>query len=503
MRYDAPAVAGGSSTDQRRLRIERRGEGPSLPPGRHGLDVALRLPSAGGPFALDTLSRLNLVRIAVGLLLVHRYGSNAVALLYLPASDQQIAAVVFELGAACLLTLGLFTPVAAVGLFLFQQPADRILLSWSLGSMVLQMVLLPMALLPAGTRWSLDARFRDLAFFRTMYGLWGPPSAERLAALALMAFLAFGAVSLSALQFHLADPLWRTGMSQAFVFTNPYFSPRAANFRSFIEHWPGLALLASQATTAAMLFWEAFMVPLALTSRAGRHYVTVHGLLFFGLSAVCLNLAWLPSLELTLWAVVFWAAPQLRMSKATLRNDWRLAAIAVLYVVGLGGAAMAFPWVKLTNPIPAITERLGALNTDVFNYIDLRTNESYATVARLDPDGTETLALQRGRWPTITLALLRTDLLRHLPAVAPDTDRPCRSVLERGARPSMGRPGRRPRPRPGHPRRRALRHHLLRGTHAPAGHRAPRHEPRRPRGSLPDRLRPGSESRGRTRSGDR
>jgi hypothetical protein len=375
-----------------------------LPPGRSGLDVALRLPAADGPFALDTLSRLNLVRIAVGLLLVHRYGSNAVALLYLPASDQQIAAVVFELSAACLLTLGLFTPVAAVALFLFQQPADRVLLSWSLGSMVLQMVLLPMALLPAGTRWSLDARFRDLAVFRTLYGLWGPPSAERLAALALMAFLSFGAVSLSALQFHLADPLWRTGMSQAFVFTNPYFSPRAASFRSFIEHWPVPALLASQATTAAMLFWEAFMVPLALTSRAGRYYVAGYGLSFFGLSAVCLNLAWLPSLELALWALVFWAAPPLRISKATLRNDWRLAAIAVLYVVGLGGAIMAFPWVKLTNPVPAITERLGALNTDVFNYVDLRTNESYATVARLDPDGTETLLPfneadgRRSRW---------------------------------------------------------------------------------------------------------
>ena len=147
----------------------------------------------------DASARLNLVRIALGLILLHRYGSNAVALLYLPASRQQVVALAFELISACLLTIGLGTPLAALGLFLFQQAADRILLSWSLGSMVLQMVLLPMALLPAGTRWSVDACFNDSAFLRKLYGLWGNPSTERAAALRLMAFVSYGAVSLSAL----------------------------------------------------------------------------------------------------------------------------------------------------------------------------------------------------------------------------------------------------------------------------------------------------------------
>ena len=347
------------------------------------------LATARPPF--DYLSRLNLVRIAVGLVLLHRYGSNAVALLYLPASDQQLAAVAFEVIAAGLLTIGLFTPAAALALFLFQQPADRILLSWSLGSMVLQMVLLPMAFLPAGTRWSIDAWCSGSALIRGLYRPWGTPSAGRAAALGLMAFLSFGAVSLSALQFHLADPLWRTGLSQAFVFTNPYFSPRAAGFRTFVDQAPGWALLASQATTAAMLLWEGFMMPLALTSRPGRLYVTAHGLLFFGLSAVYLNLAWLPALELTLWALVFWATPELRVTRATLQRDWRLAGLAVLYTVGFAGAVAAFPWVGATNPVPRLTERLGALNTDVFNYVDLRTNESYAAIVRVAADGRETL----------------------------------------------------------------------------------------------------------------
>ena len=168
------------------------------------------------------------------------------------------------------------------------------LLSWSLGSVVLQMVLLPMALLPAGTRWSVDACFNDSAFLRKLYGLWGTPSTERAAALRLMAFVSYGAVSLSASQFHLTDPFWRTGLSQAYIFTNPYFSPHAASIRSLIDHWPGPALFASQATTAAMLFWELLMLPLALSTRIGRMFVVAYGVLFFLLSAMYLNLAWLP-----------------------------------------------------------------------------------------------------------------------------------------------------------------------------------------------------------------
>jgi hypothetical protein len=341
--------------------------------------------------ATDEASRLNLVRIGVGLVLLHRYGSNAMALLYLPASHQQVAAVTFELISACLLTIGFVTPLAALGLFLFQQPADRVLLSWSLGSMVLQMVLLPMALLPAGARWSLDAYFKDSAFLRKLYGLWGTPSVERAAALRTMAFVSYGAVSLSAQQFHLTDPLWRIGLSQAYIFTNPYWSPHAASFRSFVDHWPGWALLASRAITAAMLFWEVFMLPLALSTRIGPMYVAAHGVLFFVLSAMFLDLAWLPYLELTLWALVFWVAPDLRISRATLRDDWRLAAATAVYVVGLTGAVVAFPWVHATNPVLMVSERLGALNADVFNYFDLRTNESYATVARIEADGTERL----------------------------------------------------------------------------------------------------------------
>ena len=339
----------------------------------------------------DAVARLNLVRIGVGLILLHRYGSNAVALHYLPGSREQVVALAFELISACLLTIGLGTPLAALGLFLFQQAADRLLLSWSLGSVVLQMVLLPMALLPAGTRWSVDACFSDSALLRKLYGLWGTPSTERAAALRLMAFVSYGAVSLTAFQFHLTDPLWRAGLSQAYIFTNPYFSPHAASIRSFIDHSPGPALLASQVTTAAMLFWELLLLPLALTTRIGRMYVVAYGVLFFLLSAMYLNLAWLPYLELTLWALVFWVAPDLRISTTTLRQDWRLAIVAAVYAVGFAGAVVSFPWVNATNPVMTVTERLGIINTNVFNYIDLRTNESYATVARIEADGTERL----------------------------------------------------------------------------------------------------------------
>lgn len=336
------------------------------------------------------IGRLNVVRIVVGLVLIHRYGSNAVALLYLPASPEQVAAVTFELVGAGLLTIGLLTPIAAMALFLFQQQADRLLLSWSLGSMVLQMVLLPLAVLPAGTRWSLDARYRDRAMLRAIYALWGTPTEARAAALRLMAFVAYGVVSLSAVQFHLADPLWRSGLAQAYVFTNPYFSRYADVVQVAVERWPTVALAASMAATAAMLSWEAFMLPLALVSARGRRVVAGYGLLFFASSALFLHLAWLPYLELCLWALVFWVAPGVRLSTRALADDWRLAVVTVFCVIGLVGAVSAFPWIGADNPVPLISERFGAQNVDVFNHADLRANESYVTVARLGVDGTAT-----------------------------------------------------------------------------------------------------------------
>lgn len=350
----------------------------------------MRAPCGGGS-SDDTIARINLVRIAVGLVLLHRYASNAFALYLLPSTTEQVLWVALQLTSAVLLAIGLATPLAAMLLLLVQQGADRALLSWSLGSITLQMVLMPLALLPAGTRYSLDARFWARAPVRALYRLWGDPTPDRAATLRLLALLSYGFIGVSAAQFHWRDPLWRTGVSQAFIFTNPYFSPNAATFQSVIDRWPVVAMLTSRGITLLMLVWEAGMLPLALLTTVGRRFVMVHGLLFFAFSAALLNLAWLPWLEMVLWALIFWAGPPVTLGMLRSGGDRRLAAALGIYAVGLAGASVALPIVGSANPVAHISARIGAQNVDVFNYLDLRTNESYTTVARLGPDGQEVL----------------------------------------------------------------------------------------------------------------
>src|SRR4051812_23365675 len=103
----------------------------------------------------DALFRINVVRIALGLVLSIRYTTNAIDVLRLASGRSEAVAIGFELAAAVALTVGLLTPLATLSLLLAQWQADQTLRSWSLASVVLQMALFALTWLPAGTRLSL------------------------------------------------------------------------------------------------------------------------------------------------------------------------------------------------------------------------------------------------------------------------------------------------------------------------------------------------------------
>jgi len=324
--------------------------------------------------------RINLIRIAFGAVLLHRYGTNLWALAHLDTSPAQWLAIGFELSAALMLAVGFLAPLAALSLFLFQWHADQVLLSWSLSTMVVQMLCLVMAFLPAGTELSLDARLR-WRWVTAIYRVWGSPTESRANLLRLMALTAYAVASLSAAQFHLQDRLWRSGEAQVLVFTNPYFSAHADAFRWVVARLPGAASVGSLVATLAMLAWEVLMLPLALWgSRFGRLAVCGYGLAFFVSSALLLHLAWLPYFELLLWALVFWGPP-LKLQPP----EGNRAGIGVfVFVAGCLLAVADYPVAGSVNPLPVLSEHLGISPVNVFNRTDLRTNESYAVLYRLE-----------------------------------------------------------------------------------------------------------------------
>jgi hypothetical protein len=325
-----------------------------------------------------------------------RYTTNAVDVLPLATTHGEIVAIGTELAAAAALTIGLFAPLAALTLFIVQWRADQMLLSWSLASVVIQIMLLAFACLPVGTRLSIDGRFRQKLPWRFVYGFWGTPSVERATFLRWLAFLSYALVSLSAFEFHLRDHAWSSGVAQAYVFTNPYFSGVADSARRFALSSPNGVLAFSRAIGYAMLSWEALMLPLVAAGRIGRRIVVAYGVLFFLVSALTLHLLWLPYVELLLWTLIFWAGPPLSTASRLPRSDWRIALVALAYIAAAGGALASLPWPGFANPVPSLSKLIGVINVSVFNEQDLRTNESYATVTRLGPDETRSVVPLNG-----------------------------------------------------------------------------------------------------------
>ncbi len=353
-------------------------------------------------------SKVNAGRIAVGAIMFYRTALIVAATYYYHPTDvfeAQISAK-FLLGCGMLFllflyTTGFCTPLIGLILIAAYPYFDARLLTGTLGTNVASMCLITLLLLNAGQRYSIDAnilRRSDpiASAWRSMYRVVGSPDAEQATRIYFLAFMAYAVISFSALFYHLNDEFWRQGRTVGIMLTDAYLSRFYETFRAGEVAAPSLYRLFSALCVAGQSFFQATMFPL-MFFRWGRRFVVAWGLVFFIISLVCLQLSYLPYLELVLWLLIFASKrqqpaadpaqyPAQRPSTVTAYT----ATIAMAFTVFLltwfapGGRV----WSGHAWDQPQRVLAWGGLDApQVFNEADLRMGERWPLIDRIDAAG--------------------------------------------------------------------------------------------------------------------
>lgn len=271
--------------------------------------------------------RLEIARILCGLVLAHR---TLYTILYLPpdSTPWELLAAWFIFAAAISFTAGVLTPAAGFFLLLLSHPVDDLLRTATLGTDVLQMLLLVLVFAPVGQALSLDTAWGERVpiwrdALRTLRSRWGAPSVVRISVLRFLGLMSYGVLCLYSVFFHFTDPAWMQGYANALLLTSSYLSQQYAMFREWFAAHPGIGLRVAEAALYAMIAWELLFLPFVLIGAFTRNLVVVWGVLFFLVSTFVLQLGWLPYYEYVFWAVLFWQG-------AWLNADGR-ATIELLY----------------------------------------------------------------------------------------------------------------------------------------------------------------------------
>ncbi len=262
--------------------------------------------------------KINSIRVIVGLIALYRTGLiTYAAWFYFPAQSLFGVSAPPEFLFGCFImllltmfTVGLATPLSVLLLLLTYNLFDTTLATKTLGSNVFTLLLLLFLFSNSGSRLSWDARILQgkASVLKTgltrLYGVLRFPDRHQLSVIYFLIFLAFAGLNLGALLFHLNDPYWFHGQTVGVAMTNSYLSRHYEFFRWFEQVAPWLFQSFSVGTGLCHMVFQLLMIPL-MYFRWGFRYIVAWGLLFFLMSQFCLQLSYLPLLEMALWALIF------------------------------------------------------------------------------------------------------------------------------------------------------------------------------------------------------
>lgn len=386
------------------------------------------------PAVLDAYreqAKINSVRIAVGAVMFYRTALIVAATYYYHPTDVAAGQITakFLLGCGMLgllgaYTVGFLTPIVGLALILTYPYFDLRLLTGTLGTNVASICLVALLLLNAGSRYSVDALLlRRCGFggrlWRALYSVIGHPDARQTARIYFLAFLAYALISLAALGHHVADSYWREGRTVGVMLTSAFLSRHYDFFRTWEAAAPQLYWAFSSLSVVGQSVFQALMVPF-MFSTWGRRFVVAWGAAFFAISIACMQLSYLPYLELALWGLLFVRARNRSTVEATVpigQRRWMqstcsaaaFGAFALFLAVSFGSVTGAFPESRWEQPRRALAW-VGLNAPQVFNNTDLRSGECWYVICRLDTAGNETLVPQLGLNGE-RLAYHRNDLL--------------------------------------------------------------------------------------------
>jgi len=131
-----------------------------------------------------------------------------------------------------------------------------------------------------------------------------PFTPESFACLRVALIALFWGICFTAMSFHFLDELWARSRVLHLLFTMPYMSSLYPWMSRAAESAPVLYDFLCRTALWAQGAWELFLLPLMFW-RWGRLFAKWQGLAFFLVSAVGINLDYLPFTELVFWLLVF------------------------------------------------------------------------------------------------------------------------------------------------------------------------------------------------------
>jgi hypothetical protein len=396
------------------------------------------LPVLLRPFILSPAARRRLpytsaaVRIVFGLLMVHQFlDMCGVAVVTGDRAGLTRAVCAVMVVAGLGVAVGFLTPFCLLVLLVRGYAYYPVVAN--LGNMVSVMLCWGLILQNAGRVWSMDGLV--LAWWRRRTGGsgWMPdPETSPVYFAAVRAFVLtlYWIVCFQAMVFHFEDAFWQQGQVLQVVLTLPYFNDNAALFEAFREAAPSWFVTFCCAGLLIQGVWELLLIPL-MYFRWGRVFVVLQGLGFFAMSLVCLNLGYLPVVELCFWALVF--APLIpfpsRMTadadvKPAPRLSWVAGGLVAVMVLGTATSLARFvlflgPGKVRERPIVARVYSdlqwanwgFGVREVSVFNRGDVGMGEAFFTLYEVDEAGSIIRLVPFQDAEGGRLRMLRNDLL--------------------------------------------------------------------------------------------
>ena len=341
--------------------------------------------------------KLNVARIITGLVMMSRTGLIAAAAVhYFDSGDggSELALALAMMVLLLLFTVGLFTPLATLGLLLTYNSVDMKLLTANLASSMSTLLLWVFLVASAGTAYSADAYLMRknvpvvAPLLRRLYGLLKVPDGSQLRIYYFIFFLAYALTNLGAVWHHLSDAYWTGGHTMEVVLTNSYLSKWYDAFRSLEATWPAALNALSIFLLIFQSIWQLFMLPL-IYFRWGARFVIAWGWVFFAGSLVLLQLSMLPLMQMLVWFVLFVPGKRDGTPGSQLPLGQRPLVVSVLLVLGLCANllfALQLPFVPHTLARHGYAQwllyRAGLNFPVVFNESDLRLGDTWPVITR-------------------------------------------------------------------------------------------------------------------------
>ena len=139
---------------------------------------------------------------------------------------------------------------------------------------------------------------------RPFLGFAGAASLREVQLAYFVGLISYGACSYAAIKIHLGDYFWQQGLTVKSLLTNSYLCKYYSFFRSLDVAYPSLLSIASIIASIGQTLFQYLMIPLMFLT-LGRWFVFLWGIGFFVVSLICINLSYLPHIELVLWALIF------------------------------------------------------------------------------------------------------------------------------------------------------------------------------------------------------